>query len=112
MSLRAESEAISCLMVDCFVALVYIRFATRPAAPRNDMLISILQYFLRREHPSCAHHSAAGVCACRAKVVTFERRAEVRPLRGGAQEEDLVQQQFAVKDVAARYARNGFDVLR
>ena len=53
-----------------------------------------------------------GMCAARAKVVAFERGAEICPLRRGTQEEDLVQQQFAVEDVAARDARDGFDILR
>ena len=50
--------------------------------------------------------------AARAEVIAFERRAEVGPLRRGTQEEDLVQQQFAVEDVAAGDAGDGFDVLR
>jgi hypothetical protein len=72
----------------------------------------VLQNFLRCQHPRRAHDPATGVCACRAEVVAFERGAEVCPLRGGSQEEDLVQQQFAVEDVAARDARDGFDVFR
>ena len=72
----------------------------------------LLQNFLRRQHACRAHHAAAGVCAACAEVVAFERGAEVCPLRRGTQEEDLVQQQFAVEDVAARDARDGFDVLR
>ena len=50
--------------------------------------------------------------SARAEVVALERCAEVRPLWGGTQEEDLMQQQFAVEDVTACEARDAFDVLR
>src|SRR5262249_21706192 len=77
-----------------------------------SILKSILQYFLRCQHPRRAHHASAGVCAAGAEVIAFERGAEVCPLRRGAQEEDLMQQQFAVEDVAAGDTRDAFDVLR
>ena len=47
-----------------------------------------------------------------AVVVAGQRRAEVRPLRRGAQEEELVKQQLAVKDVAAGDTGGVLDVLR
>jgi hypothetical protein len=59
-----------------------------------------------------ASAAAAGMRTGRAEVVTRQRCAEVRPLRRGPQEEELMQQQFAVEDVAARDARDGFDVFR
>src|SRR6185436_17582853 len=74
--------------------------------------ISIFQHFLRRQHASCAHHTSTRVCAACAEVVAFERGAEVCPLRRGAQEEDLMQQELTVEDVATRDAGNGFDILR
>ena len=46
------------------------------------------------------------------EIIAFERGTEVRPLRRGTQEEYLMQQQFAVEDVAARDARDAFDILR
>ena len=83
-----------------------------PFAGAFYFLHSVLQNFFCRQHACRAHHAAAGVSAACAEVVAFERGAEICPLRGGTQEEDLVQQQFAVEDVAARDARNGFDVFR
>ncbi len=76
------------------------------------LLITIFKNLLRRKHPCRAHHSAARMRAARAEVVAFEWGTEVCPLRHGTQEEDLMEQQFAVEDVAARDARDGFDVLR
>ena len=43
-------------------------------------------------------------------VIPRQRRAEVCPLRRRPQEEQLVQQQLAVEDVAARDARDALDV--
>ncbi len=46
------------------------------------------------------------------QVVAGQGRAEVGPLRRGAHEENLVQKQFAVEDVAAGDARDALDVDR
>ena len=53
-----------------------------------------------------------GCAPARTEVVARERRAEVGPLRRRAQEEELVQQQLAVEDVAVGDAGDALDVLR
>ena len=76
------------------------------------LLITILQNLLRRQHPRRAHDSAARMRAAGAEIISFERRAEICPLRRGAQEKDLMQQQLAVKNISARDARDAFDIFR
>ena len=52
------------------------------------------------------------MCARACEVIAVDGRAEARPFGGGAHEEELMQQQFAMEDVAARDARDAFDIDR
>lgn len=52
------------------------------------------------------------MCARACEVITVDGRAEARPFGGGAHEEELMQEQFAVEDVAAGDAGDVFDVDR
>jgi len=73
-------------------------------------LHSILQCDLCRQLAGRAHDAAAGMRARTSEIISVDRRAETRPLRRRAHEEELMQQQFAVEDVAARDARDAFDI--
>src|SRR3712207_2060079 len=56
--------------------------------------------------------AAAGVRAAAAHIQVADRRAVVRPLRRWPQEEDLLERQFAVKDMAGCDANDVLDIRR
>src|SRR4029079_3117106 len=59
-----------------------------------------------------AHNSAAGV-SCRATHVEVAHGCSIlRPARSGSKEEELLERQFTLKDVALAQAEHGLDIQR
>src|SRR5580765_1877680 len=65
-----------------------------------------------REPARAAHDAAAGMRARTALPVAADRRAVLGPLRHRAQEEELLERQLALEDVAFGQARDALYVAR
>src|SRR5439155_15368157 len=106
--------------------------ATRPFAPPPTTIVSKPRVLMasaasrwlrarsrrRSQDPECreparaAHDPAAGVRSRAALPVAADRRAVLRPTRHRPQEEELLQCQLALEDVALGEARDALDVGR
>src|SRR3954470_21927929 len=71
---------------------------------------SLLQYPQRRVPAWRSHDAAAGVCRRAAHVEPLHRRLVLRPAGRGAEEEELLQRQLSLEDVAFRQAEVPLDV--
>ena len=67
---------------------------------------------MRRVPPGRAHDSAAGMRRRAAHVEAADRRAVLRPAGRGAQEEQLLERQLALEDVAFGQAPLALEVER
>src|SRR5688572_19716023 len=76
------------------------------------MWFSCAEDLLRGEPPTRAHDPAARMRPRAALPEAVQRRAVLRPLGHGTQEEELVQRQLALEDVPLAQARDALDVRR
>ena len=80
---------------------------------RRGVMRRVLRGSAQRRQPARrAHDAAAGVRARAALVQPADRRAVLRPARRRPQEEELVQRQLALEDVALGEAGDALDVGR
>src|SRR6185503_10873376 len=79
---------------------------------RGQILFLILQHLQRGVPSRCAHDAAARMRGRTTHVKVANRRAVLRPARRRSQKEELLQSQFALKDVALRQTKVALQIQR
>ena len=74
--------------------------------------LEVFQNFESRQPPGRAHDAAAGMRGRSAHVEVLDRRAELRPSRHRPQEEELLQRELALEDVAFAQSELAFQIER
>jgi len=83
-------------------------------APRTALRakLKLFQHHLRRITPTRAANAASRVDTAAAQIQPINRRFVVRPTREGAHEQELVEHELAVVEVAFGEGVGGFKVKR